>query len=68
VTAITFSVDSDRQLDQSNDENNAERECAHLLPDLIFGPDPCYKQKEIRTAAGASAPRSGDGSNEEDRP
>jgi hypothetical protein len=69
VTAITFFVDSDRQLDQSNDEKNAERECAPtLLPDLIFGPDPCYKQKEIRTAVGASAPSGGDGSNEEDRP
>jgi hypothetical protein len=36
VTAITFSVDSDRQLDQSNDAKNAERECAHATagPDL----------------------------------
>lgn len=30
MTAITFFVDSDRQLDQSNDEKNVERECAAI--------------------------------------
>jgi hypothetical protein len=30
VTAITFFVDSDRQLDQSNDEKNAEHEQAAI--------------------------------------